>query len=149
MNLDTERPVGRSARPGELEGPPNPPWLACRRCGASCTRAGHPHGCPRTPDYTLIEGLALRPCYCGQTIVAAPAWLAACCADTPPVSIPGGCAECGDDRCQVCDPDDAPEMARWMDGAWRHARCLDTRFPAAEAERRRTQRHAPLGVIAP
>ncbi|MGP4030327.1 hypothetical protein [Actinomadura sp. 3N407] len=140
----TDRPIGRDALPGELEGPPNPPWLACRRCGADCTRAGHPHGCPRTPGYTLIAGLALRPCYCGQTIVAAPAWLATCCVGTPPVRIPGGCVDCGDDHCKVCDPDDEPERG---DGGWRHARCHDARFSAEEAARRRTQRHAPLGVV--
>lgn len=146
MSLDTERPIGRSAQPGELEGPPNPPWLACRRCGGDCTREGHPHGCPRTPGYTLIAGLALRPCYCGQSIVAAPAWLAACCVDTPPVRIPGGCAVCGADTCRVCDPDDQPERSG---GGWVHARCGDTAFPAEYAEQRRANRRVPLGVIAP
>lgn len=142
-----ERPIGREALPGELEGPPNPPWLACRRCGGDCTRAGHPHGCSRTPGYTLIAELALRPCYCGQTLVAAPAWVGACCADTPPVGIPGGCVDCGDDRCRICDPDDQPEAAGWLGGGWWHARCLDARFPAEEAVRRQAKRRAPLGVI--
>ncbi|MFG1858420.1 hypothetical protein ACGFJT_41775 [Actinomadura geliboluensis] len=142
-----DRPIGRDAIPGELEGPPNPQWLACRRCGSDCGRAGHPHGCPRTPGYTLIAGLALRPCYCGQTIVAAPGWVGACCADTPPVRVPGGCVGCGDDTCRICNPGDQPEAARWLGGGWWHARCLDAQFPAEEAARRQAQRRAPLGVI--
>lgn len=140
------RPIGREAAPGDLEGPPHPPWVACRRCGGDCTRAGHPHGCPRTPGYTFIAGLALRPCYCGQAIVAAPEWLASCCASTPPVRIPGGCTVCGDDRCRVCDPDDMPEVTSLADG-WVHARCLDAMFPGDEAARRRNKRHGPLGMI--
>lgn len=146
----TERPIGRDARPGDLQGPYNPPWRACRRCGGDCGREGHPYGCPRTPGYTAVAGMPLRPCYCGQTMVLAPSWLGTCCEDTPPVRVPGGCALCGDDRCRVCDPDDEPEEWRGPpEGDWVHPRCRDEFLGPHDARPRQERRRIPLGVVAP
>lgn len=117
------RPVGRYAEPGDLQGPPDPPWpQACRRCGLKCDREGHPYGCPRTPGHSEIVGLAIRPCYCGEAVVLAPAWLAPCCEDAPPVRMPKPCGVCGGAECRVCDPDDEP-VQLWEAGGWAHARC--------------------------
>jgi hypothetical protein len=148
----TGRPVGRDAPLGDLEGPYDPPWpYRCRRCGCDCGREGHPYGCPRTPDHYLLFNQPLRLCYCGQTVVLAPAWLGPCCEDTPPVRIPGGCGLCGDDRCRVCDPDDEPEAYSGGGGSWVHARCGDERFSRSPEylASRRAKRATPLGVIAP
>jgi hypothetical protein len=121
-----ERPVGRYARPGDLEGPPRPPRAACRRCGLLCAWAGHPNGCPRTPGHSMIVNLAIRPCYCGASMVLAPEWLGPCCADTPPVQLPDACIFCGSDLFGVCDPEDEPTHATTgpSTGGWAHPRCV-------------------------
>jgi len=164
----TARPHGRDAAPGDLDGWQLPgEWphggnIRCRRCDAVSSLDGHPHGCPRTPG-TIEERYilhALRRCYCGQVLVIPPDTFSQCCAGTAPVAIPGGCRWCGSNLCQVNEPDDLPEKDPYvesrhpdMGAAWVHARCADVRLRERgdhdSAERRRNERHLPLGVIAP
>jgi len=158
-----KRPLGRDAAPGDLCGQQLPgEWPAgpvqCRRCYAACGLNGHPHGCPRTP-HDIGELLdALRRCYCGAGLVVAPEVFGDCCANTPPVLIPGGCRWCGSNLCQVGDPDEQPEQqydvpARYpeMGDAWLHAHCYDGylrgRGHDEWAAERRRKRAVPLGVV--
>ena len=164
------RPIGRAARPGELCGPQRPgEWPVggpkCRRCTLDSSMAGHPHGCPRTPVDRDYVGMAIRPCYCGQAMVVAPAAFGPCCEETPPVEVPGGCRWCGRTTCRVNEPDDWPDRSYFaletperfpgLSGPgvdfWVHAGCVDERLTAkglsSVADQRREERHTPLGVI--
>jgi hypothetical protein len=169
------RPLGRDAEPGDLQGPQRRgEWPAgqgphCRRCGLMCSMEGHPHGCPRTPRDHHYLGMALRPCYCGATLVTTPAIFGPCCENTPPVHVPGGCPWCGSDLCRIGDPEDFPDVdyahygnehpVRYPEfkgkrGGWTHARCYDEFLigrgvdPAGSyLTGRREKRRAILGVI--
>jgi hypothetical protein len=167
----TKRPRGRRALPGDLDGWALPgEWphgsdVRCRRCHLPCSLAGHPHGCPRTPCDLPFQD-ALRPCYCGLTLVVAPETFGPCCENTPPVHVPGGCRCCGSDLCRVNEPDDFPEKNYYVDArfpemgdAWVHAGCVDSEDLAkaprlthidlvAQVEERRRRRRPPLGVYA-
>jgi hypothetical protein len=164
----TKRPHGRDAAPGDLGSyqlPGERPYggdIRCRRCNAVSSMEGHPHGCPRTPRAIGEQGLlhALRPCYCGQVMVITPATFGLCCADTPPVAVPGGCRWCGSNLCRVNEADDLPEKDYYIESrypamgdAWVHARCVDDSLwrqgRQAAAERRQAARQVPLGVIEP
>lgn len=145
------RPFGRDAVPGDLGGGYElASWMypyKCRRCHQVCTKEGHPYGCPWTPgDHIALWRAAMRPCYCGETVVLTPAWLAPCCQDTPPVRMPVPCSLCGVSECRVCDPDDQPEGDSSR-GGWSHARCQDEKMPKEHAAARQAKRRTPLGVV--
>jgi hypothetical protein len=159
-----KRPLGRDAAPGDLCGPqlagewPNGGDIRCRRCYGVSGLEGHPYGCPRTPHDIGEVANALRRCYCGGTLVVAPEIFGDCCANTPPVPIPGGCRWCGSNLCRVGDPDDQPEKQYDvperhpdMGDRWLHARCYDEHLLGRGHDewvaKRRRERAVPLGVI--
>jgi hypothetical protein len=105
---------------------------------------------------------ALHRCYCGQALVVAPELFGACCENTPPVAVPGGCRWCGSNLCRVNNRDDEADADanRFVEArhpelgdAWVHARCRDEYLIARgrmdEVERRRAERQVPIGVVSP